>query len=71
MDGSEGVGVRRQFRIEVRFADGRVSSARGLKQARRLAEAQQSPAEIWSVWPNDLGVGTRIDRVDPARHLTR
>jgi hypothetical protein len=67
-----GWGMRsRRFRIEVRFADGRVSTARGVREARRLARAQGAPAEIWSVWPNDLGVGTRIDRVDPAQQLTR
>jgi hypothetical protein len=63
--------VRNTFRIEVRFDDGRVSTAPDVKQARKLVESQQSPAEIWSVWPNDLGVGTQIDRVDPARRLAR
>jgi hypothetical protein len=63
--------VRQRFRIEVRFDDGRVSEARDVKQARRLVDSQTTAAETWSVWPNDLGVGTRIDRVDPARRLTR
>jgi hypothetical protein len=56
-------GMRSRFRIEVRFADGRVVATRDVRQARRLVDSQTTAADIWSVWPNDLGVGTRIDRV--------
>lgn len=59
--------MRGRFRIEVRFDDGRVSTASSVKAARRFVESQRGAAEIWSVWPNDLGVGTRIDRVEPRR----
>jgi hypothetical protein len=59
--------VHSGYRIEVRFADGRITAASDVKRARLLVESQPLAADIWSVWPNDLGVGTRIDHIDPAR----
>ncbi len=63
--------MRSRFRIEVRFADGRVVITRDVRHARCLVDSQTTAAEIWSVWPNDLGVGTRIDRVAQRGRLTR
>lgn len=63
--------MRRRFRVEVQFDNGRVLGASNLRAARRMIKSRREPADIRSVWPNDLVVGTRIDRVEPARRPTR
>jgi hypothetical protein len=44
-------------------------AAGGIKSARELAvkEPARTPAEIWTVSANDVGIGRLVDRVDPRR----
>jgi hypothetical protein len=59
--------MRKQTRLEVHFADGRVMAAGGIESARELATSGPThvPAEIWHVSGNDVGIGRLVDRVDP------
>ena len=51
-------------RLELHFDDGRVEVAEDLQSARRIASQRPDHAAVvWAVSPNDLGLGSRVERL--------
>jgi hypothetical protein len=51
-------------RFELHFDDGRVEVVPDLHSARRIASQRPDhAADVWAVSPNDLGLGSRVERL--------
>jgi hypothetical protein len=72
MRGQEGILMTRRQRIEIHFGDGRIEQADSLEQARTVVLAHpQEALELWLVSANDLGIASRIERLDTDEVSTR
>jgi hypothetical protein len=57
--------MKRKQRIEIHFRSGRIEQVESLDQARSVVLAHpQEALEVWLVSPNDLGIASRIERLD-------
>ena len=57
--------MKRKQRIEIHFQGGRIEQVESLDQARSVVLAHpQEAVEVWLVSANDVGIASRIERLD-------
>jgi hypothetical protein len=64
--------MKRKQRIEIHFENGRIEQAENLRRAQEVIRAHPEEAvEIWLVSANDLGIGSRVERLAEGELLAR